>query len=33
LDAGMQRFYAIKDSQESDTLKYLQNIAVYLSLP
>lgn len=32
LDAGMQRFYAIKDSQENDTLKYLQNIAVYLSI-
>jgi len=31
LDSGLQRFYATKNSEENDTLKYLQNIAVYLS--
>lgn len=31
LESGLQRYYSIKDSNEKDTLTFLQNIAVYLS--
>jgi hypothetical protein len=31
LDAGLQRFYAIYNPEEADTLTYLENIIVYLS--
>jgi hypothetical protein len=31
LDAGLQRFYAIYNADETDTLVYLENIISYLS--
>jgi len=31
LDSGLQRFYVANNSEEKDTLTYLQNLAVYLS--